>query len=307
MATRITRRNIATDDDRYGGYKKELFINSNDVAYTADKKSGYYTVELDDSYGRARSTIAIPEPDISYPAVNLPEPKRIELYNRLISEPKNKTVHTRTTRRVSTNSDYEAVRIPGFEAPTNYSTSETFEYSVKPPRQQIEEVAATTVAPTRRYSKPVKDEEFDEEKIIPRIARYDDRVQASDKKANAKKASLKSKDKNMLFIYIAIVLAVAVAIIATGIGIGVSTRSATALEDQLIEQRQVLAESEIELFRMQDPDYLAFRASQQGMTTIISYTQVPLIELQPPQNFDPPSNWFDRLSKSLSNFFGRSN
>jgi len=289
MNQRITRRPIATEDDRYGGYKKELFSTSGDVAYVANKNSGYYSIELDDSYGRARSefasTVDVVEPNDSYLEVQR-RPYRQQLFNGTIASgspiKKAKTVD---------------LSFPGFEAPAGYG----LEYS-KAPAIDLNTHEAS-IQEIKGYT-PVLPKKIPSSRLMPSIVATKTREEAGEKKERViQKSKLKSSDRNMLAIYIAIIVAVAIAIIATGIGIGVSRRNTMTLEDQLITQRQMLAEQEIELFRLQDSEYLAFRASQQGFTTITSYTQVPLIELRPPTSFEAPSNWFDRFSRGISSMF----
>jgi len=299
---RITRRNSKEKLDRYGGYGATDFdLPSNWSGRNSDNAS---------NSGNARYNIEI-------------EQKPLEYYDTH-ANPLTGARVAFSDNQTQTYQEPVSYKVEKEQKPTfwsadtftkkDYNSNTLNDFSYSKANQSIEYVDTESLekeeASNKKYYK-----KYAKGEIMPSIARHS-AVEIAEKprfrflqKRNAaveqeqQREKITASDKRMLVIYLAVVVAIVVAIIATGIAIGQAGRAETMLNEQIAVEQQVLALQEAELARLSDPAHLALLALGQGMIPPDNYTPIDLIELTPPPEVIPPTNWFDRLSRFVGRLF----
>jgi len=291
MNTTLKRRTITTDEDRYGGYKSQPTVNFGAYEPTRStfRHDGVYSdfgVPKSDSYTDFRSEKVATQ------------------------EPRNSFSYQPHVRQVTFS---PTVSVPNsFEfSPPTYS---------KIPAVQPDYIGDPAGEELKRFSKEKASKKRTGEQMMPSIKKHaiveikEEKIvgktveKASQSKETADgqaaaRPTFKLNQKAMLAVYIVIILAVAIAIIATGVAIGTAQSRTVELEYQLSGQLREIAVQEAELARLLDPAYLELRAQGEGLVPNELFTELPLLELQDVSEYTPPTNWFDRLSRFISNMF----
>jgi len=302
MNTTLKRRARSTEEERYGGYQNQPTVNFGNFE---PSRNNAFSYESFSDFGN-------PRPNYSQDSFTVAQ--RVAA-----SESRNNFNSDPSVRHITFNE-------PILSGSNSVSTSELVfsspAYS-KIPAVQPEYIGDRTAQELREYSKEKASKRRSSEQLMPLVTKRQkqektqrlekistapvvtEAVESTEQTATSPRTGFKLSQKSMLAVYIAIVVAVAIAIIATGIAIGTAQSRTADLENQLIEQRHELAVAEAELARLLDPDYLAFRAGQDGFVpNADSYiSEFPLLELQDTPEFIPPTNWFDALSRFISGLF----
>jgi len=319
MNQTLKRKPIETDSDRYGGYNSPRFLNVDEPQYSPRPTrttfvQGDTIREFNNSVYKPQRTYSYEQPVQKNAFVNYETPNAFGARTAL--EPRT-AYESRTTHQSRISFEPETGLFSGAtlekDAPPMNFTS--FAYTKIPATVPDFIGDATADEVLREYSKIKQSKKLSGEQIMPPII---ERRKQKEKVAYREKAerevvdtsvqestkpAIKTNQKAMLGVYIFIVLAIAIAIIATGVAVGASQARVSALEEQVITQRQELAVQEAELARTFDAEWLRLMALGGGLVQGGDYTEIPLIDIQEPSAPAAPSNWFDRFSRFISGVF----
>lgn len=124
------------------------------------------------------------------------------------------------------------------------------------------------------------------------------------KQEETHKVGLTSKAKVMLGVYAATAIILAMIVLATGLAINGASDQIVALENSVVAQSALLAESEATLRHLSDEDTITGEAVRRGMVRTESSTEVDLVELGAPESYAARSNAFDKFCDFLSGIIG---
>lgn len=121
------------------------------------------------------------------------------------------------------------------------------------------------------------------------------------RKEKEKKTVLNAKSKAMLAVYIAAVVVLAVVVIATGLALSSGTAKLDALESAVAGRNAIIADQMTELNGLENESTLTGMATDLGMVKSDVATEIELLPVVEPVDYQPRTNWFDRFCDWLSN------
>ncbi|MCL2555606.1 MAG: hypothetical protein FWE03_01120 [Firmicutes bacterium] len=136
-----------------------------------------------------------------------------------------------------------------------------------------------------------------------RQARLHDIRKASPQKEQALEVT--SRTKFMLVTYLIAAVILATVVIVTGVMLANANDNASALEQQLASQTQVLNQQDIQLTMLNDDTFIRGMALEMGMEINDDIQYVDLIAFVAPIEITPSTNWFDRFTRFFARIFTR--
>ncbi|NLC16691.1 MAG: hypothetical protein GX756_02290 [Clostridiales bacterium] len=123
-------------------------------------------------------------------------------------------------------------------------------------------------------------------------------------KKGAERAATLEARKGLITLYVTIVVVIAVLIATTAMMISTLSQDISALENELAERQNYIAQTNAELSKYDDDNYIYAKAKEQGMQDNDDIYTVELIPVKYQPEPTGGANWFDALCDFLSGVFG---
>ena len=162
---------------------------------------------------------------------------------------------------------------------------------------------AKTAEPVIRTEEPVR-APLRAADIMPTITRKRIEVEEVKETETIRKENTLTKPmKKALIAYMSVVLVLTIAVIATGIAISSVNADIGRYEREVSQLTQTMAQQNMALESLSDPEYIMGRAEALDMVKITSYNTTPQVTVNEPEQA-APTNPFDAFADGLSGMFG---